>query len=104
MEINSVLFSTVFSICCALGARGDLAFTVVGDWGGQTSNPYTTPAECSISEQMGVRAQMIGSQFTVALGDNFYVDGVKDVDDPRFKETYEVSYLHPPLLRCVFGL
>ena len=39
---------------------------------------------------MGKKAAEIGSQFTVALGDNFYRFGVQNVDDPRFKETYEV--------------
>ena len=44
---------------------------------------------------MGKKAAEIGSQFTVALGDNFYSFGVQNVDDPRFKETYEVyTYVH----------
>lgn len=46
---------------------------------------------------MGKKASEIGSQFTVALGDNFYLMGVSDVDDPRFKETFEVGLLGPIL-------
>lgn len=46
-----------------------------------------------VAYQMGKKAAEIGSQFTVSLGDNFYGDGVKNVDDPRFQETYEVSNL-----------
>ncbi len=44
-----------------------------------------------VAVQMGKRAEKIGSQFTISVGDNFYGTGVKDVDDPRFKETYEVG-------------
>ena len=29
------------------------------------------------------------AQFQLALGDNFYFNGVRDADDKRFKETYE---------------
>ena len=64
---------------------------MLGDWGGQEGSPYTTPAEVEIASQMGAVAERIGAQFTVALGDNFYHNGVKDVDDPRFKETFEVG-------------
>lgn len=40
---------------------------------------------------MGKKAAEINSQFTLALGDNFYDVGVRDVNDKRFKETFEVS-------------
>ena len=29
------------------------------------------------------------AKYTLALGDNFYFNGVKDVNDPRFDETFE---------------
>ena len=74
----------------AQGENGVLKFMMVGDWGGQSNKPYYTEAEMSISDQMGKTAEDIGANFTLALGDNFYDDGVTDVDDKRFKETFEV--------------
>ena len=91
LAMKVFLYSMISLLWYALSAKGNLSFTVVGDWGGKPDSPYTTPSECSVSNQMGQRAQMVGSQFTVALGDNFYYDGVTDVHDPRFKETFEAS-------------
>ena len=72
--------------------QGDaLNFLLVGDWGGQSDSPYTTTAQVAVSKVMGTEAAKIDSQFTFALGDNFYTYGVKNVDDPRFKETFEAS-------------
>lgn len=68
-----------------------LRFLVLGDWGGQEESPYTTPAEVELAGVMGKKAAEIGSKFTLALGDNFYSHGVTDVNDKRFKETFEVS-------------
>ena len=65
---------------------------MIGDWGGQPSAPYYTRAEADIADQMGKKATEVGARFTVALGDNFYDEGVKNVDDPRFKETFEVGF------------
>ena len=64
---------------------------MVGDWGGQTDAPYYTDAQLNVAQQMGVVASSIGAQFVVSLGDHFYDNGVKDVNDPRFNETFEVS-------------
>ena len=66
---------------------------MVGDWGGLPDPPYYTIAQKRVAEQMGRKAEEIGSRFTVGLGDNFYEDGVTNVDDPRFKTTFEVSNL-----------
>ena len=71
--------------------NGSLNFLLFGDWGGQSDSPYYTRAEVSVASVMAEKAQELGSQFIVALGDNFYSYGVKDVDDPRFKETFEAS-------------
>ena len=74
-------------------ARSDgsaLNFVMLGDWGGQESAPYTTKTELEVADKMGGIAEQIGSQFTIALGDNFYHYGVKDVNDHRFQTTFEV--------------
>ena len=67
-----------------------LNYVMLGDWGGQPNSPYYTTTEKKIAASMGAKAQEIDSQFTIALGDNFYDYGVKDVDDPRFQTTFEV--------------
>ncbi len=86
-----LLSHSVLSLSSSATAAADsLNFLAVGDWGGQTSSPYTTTAQLAVAKVMGDEAQAIDSQFTFALGDNFYTFGVKDVDDKRFKETFEV--------------
>ena len=64
---------------------------MLGDWGGQGKSPYYTKAEEAIAESMGKIAAQINSQFTVAMGDNFYPLGVSDVHDSRFQTTFEVG-------------
>ncbi len=60
---------------------------------------------------MGKIADTLDTQFVLALGDNFYFDGVKDVDDPRFKVEqdyfgffgfFEQNVLETALLQKVF--
>jgi tartrate-resistant acid phosphatase type 5 len=69
--------------------QGLFSFVVLADWGGLPVLPYHTLIESSVAKQMGATANAVNSQFTLALGDNFYFDGVKDVNDKRFAETYE---------------
>ncbi|ESO94599.1 hypothetical protein LOTGIDRAFT_118056 [Lottia gigantea] len=81
-------------------ASNSLRFLVVGDWGGLPFFPYTTPAEVGTAYQMGQHAQKSKPDFILGLGDNFYFHGVQDVNDPRFKESFENIYqdksLHVP--------
>ena len=99
LGLVSVAAALFASACAKPSASGSLSFLVLGDWGGQPSSPYYTTAEKHIAAAMGKTAQNVGSQFTISVGDNFYKYGVQDVADPRFRETFEVSYVavkHPP--------
>ena len=91
--IRVALVASLLALACArkLSTSGSLSFLALGDWGGQPSSPYYTTAEKDIAAAMGKTAQNVGSQFTIALGDNFYDMGVTNVNDPRFKETFEVD-------------
>lgn len=51
--------------------------------------PFTTAAEQTTAKGMDDLAGEIGARFALALGDNFYYDGVTSVDDHRFKDTFE---------------
>ena len=94
-------FAVIIAILvCFTKADNTLDFVMIGDWGGQPSAPYYTKAEADIADQMGKKATEVGARFTVALGDNFYDEGVKNVDDPRFKETFEVSFKRLTIRLC----
>lgn len=69
----------------------------MGDWGGLPASPYRTPVEISVAKKMGDIAEKFRIEFILALGDNFYFDGVKDENDPRFQETYGQVYTNPSL-------
>merc|ERR1712224_151927 len=66
-----------------------VAFMVNGDWGGKPRKPFTTQAQVHVASALGRQAGQIGAKFTLLLGDNFYLDGVRSVDDPRFLHTFE---------------
>ena len=70
---------------CLFYADGSMTFMVMGDWGGLPDFPYRTPIEVAVANAMGKVADDIDAQFIMALGDNFYFDGIKDVDDRRFQ-------------------
>ena len=74
-------------------ATGDLNFLVMGDWGGIEDPPYTTPQEVATAAGMNLIAGEIDSEFSLALGDNFYTYGIPtDVNDMRFNATFENVY------------
>ena len=61
-----------------------VAFFVIGDWGGLPVYPYRTYIEKTTSDTMTAMAKMYNTKFQMALGDNFYFNGVTDVNDKRF--------------------
>ncbi len=64
---------------------GLIRFFVIGDWGGLPFIPYETPSEVSIAKAMGKLGTQLNTSFQLALGDNFYFDGVKSSTDSRFQ-------------------
>lgn len=64
---------------------GITRFFIVGDWGGLPVSPFDTPSEVAVAKAMGVLGSKLNTTFQLALGDNFYYDGVKTVTDKRFE-------------------
>ena len=64
---------------------GNTRFFLLGDWGGLPFEPYKTPSEIAVADAMGKLGKKLNTSFQLALGDNFYFDGVQSVNDPRFK-------------------
>eukprot|EP00062_Callorhinchus_milii_P025910 gi/632987421/ref/XP_007910776.1/ PREDICTED: tartrate-resistant acid phosphatase type 5 [Callorhinchus milii] len=85
----AVLYTAALSLGADRGPSKSLGFLAVGDWGGLPVSPYTTPVERTTAHQMGVAAETLGADFILSLGDNFYFDGIKDLTDRRFQETFE---------------
>eukprot|EP00483_Globobulimina_turgida_P000751 UN00751 len=70
-------------------ARKSLDILVMGDWGGQSEKPYTTPSQLNTAKIMGKIGKRIGVDQVLGLGDNFYEEGVVNEYDTRFEETFE---------------
>ena len=59
-------------------------FVAIGDWGGIDVFPYRTLVEENVALYMSNLAKDLGIHFQVALGDNFYFNGVSNSSDKRF--------------------
>ena len=64
---------------------GTTRFFVVGDWGGLPVSPFDTPSEVAVADAMGKLGVKLNTTFQLALGDNFYYDGVQSANDSRFQ-------------------
>ena len=69
-----------------------LNFVALGDWG-----RGGRPAQRAVAQGLGRVAQRLQSQFVVSTGDNFYEDGVADVRDPHWQQSFEDVYTAPSL-------
>ena len=75
-------------------AFASLNFLAVGDWGGMGDAPYYTDAQLASASGMNTIASDINATFVLALGDNFYDDGVdENTRDLRFQDTFENVYM-----------
>src|ERR1700761_7560056 len=72
--------------------RSALTFLAVGDWGRDGAFHQQ-----DVADRMGETASQIGARFVISVGDNFYEDGVRGVDDPIWKTSFEDVYRAPSL-------
>lgn len=71
----------------ATASSGGLNFLVFGDWGRQGEQD-----QVEVATQMAKAAQATGAKFVISVGDNFYKNGVKSVDDPHWQKSFEEVY------------
>ncbi|XP_067892929.1 tartrate-resistant acid phosphatase type 5b isoform X1 [Heterodontus francisci] len=74
-----------------------IRFIAFGDGGGQPDPPYVTAVQKATADEMGRVTQNSETDFVLNVGDNFYYNGVKDVNDFRFKKTFENVFTAPSL-------
>lgn len=69
-----------------------LSFVALGDWGRRGKR-----SQRQVAQAMGAAARDLASRFVLAAGDNFYPAGVKSVDDPHWRASFEDVYDAPAL-------
>jgi tartrate-resistant acid phosphatase type 5 len=89
MAVGSLLPRSLFA---ADAPRAGLNFLILGDWGRNGE-----PDQTAVATQMGIAAQSMDAKFVIAVGDNFYEDGVSSVDDPQWQSSFEKVYVAPSL-------
>lgn len=76
----------------ARAATKPLDFLVIGDWGRDGASHQR-----DVAVQMGRASAARASRFVLAVGDNFYDDGVDSVADPQWQSSFENVYTDPAL-------
>jgi acid phosphatase len=92
LQSSATMTAASLPLAPAQAAAQMLNFVLIGDWG-----RYGKDNQTDVARQMGQTAAAINSQFTVSLGDNFYENGVANLDDPHWQKSFETIYTAPAL-------
>jgi len=77
---------------CNRTGDSSLNFFLLGDIGGLPIYPYISWAQTTVAKTIAKLGESKNTQFQIALGDNFYFTGVKNVFDHRFEDSFEDVY------------
>lgn len=66
-------------------------FVSLGDWGSVNKD------QAAVAKQIGDSVAVFNATVLLAVGDNFYEDGVANDTDPQWQTTYRDVYTHPSL-------
>ncbi|CAK5051947.1 unnamed protein product [Meloidogyne enterolobii] len=79
---------------CSYPKAKSLNFVIVGDIGGLPIYPYYSYAQKRVTEAISnvVLEQGEPLNFVINVGDNFYFNGVSDIFDSRFEDSFEQVY------------
>jgi len=100
VSISAVLIvlASVFAVCAGqthLPLRpvpaNSMHFASLGDWGSVNSD------QAAVAKQIGLALTDFNASFLLAIGDNFYEDGVVSDTDPQWNTTYEEVYTNMSL-------
>ncbi|CAK9304904.1 unnamed protein product [Gordionus sp. m RMFG-2023] len=69
----------------------------MGDIGGIPKYPYTSSIGRHVAKELKQWSNLNSPRFVSLLGDNFYMHGVRNVADNRFKTSFEQLYNHSSL-------
>lgn len=90
--ISATAVASALPIGAARAANAALNFLVIGDWGRDGASHQR-----DVAAQMGKAAEATDSRFVVAVGDNFYDNGVQTAQDAQWKTSFEDVYTAPSL-------
>jgi len=85
--IPAVFTSRLLATPPALSTGAGAHFLVLGDWGRQGGHE-----QVEVAEQMARAARDPKIGFVVAVGDNFYENGVASATDPQWRSSFENVY------------
>ena len=122
---NGVAMLAFWTSCTSAEPLPFFSALIMADWGGHGTAPFTTPGELMTASGMAALVKDRRPAFVLALGDNFYADGLCNnatlapynatcptrfdplsgtVDDPRFEDTFESVFSDPDLVSLPFAV